>query len=64
MKTHGTIRPGFIKLVIMNRVQEVLTFDNFLLFLDLRKLYTNRPTYLEYLSLWITKASTGPIHHK
>jgi hypothetical protein len=29
-----------------------------------RKIYTNGLTYYEYLSLWITKASTGPIHHK
>jgi hypothetical protein len=48
----------------MNRVQEVLTLDDFLLFLSSRKIYTNRLTYFKYLSLWITKASTGPLHHK
>jgi hypothetical protein len=48
----------------MDRVQEVLALDDFLLFLASKKLYTNEPTYFEYLSLWITKASTGPSHHK
>jgi hypothetical protein len=48
----------------MDRVQEVLALDNFLLFLSSRKIYTNGLTYFEYLSLWITKASTGPSHHK
>jgi hypothetical protein len=48
----------------MDRVQEVLTLDDFLLFLASRKLYTNGLTYFKYLSLWITKASTGPSHHK
>jgi hypothetical protein len=48
----------------MDRVQEVLTLDDFLLFLSSRKIYTNGPTYFEYLSLWITKASSGPSHHK
>jgi hypothetical protein len=48
----------------MNRVQEVLVLDDFLLFLFSKTIYTNRPTYFEYLSLWITKASTGPLHHK
>jgi hypothetical protein len=48
----------------MDRVQEVLALDDFLLFLSSRKIYTNGPTYFEYLSLWITKASTGPSHHK
>jgi hypothetical protein len=50
--------------VIMDRVQEALALDDFLLFLSSRKLYTNGPTYFEYLSLWITKASTDPSHHK
>jgi hypothetical protein len=48
----------------MDRVQEVLTFDDFLIFLSTRKLYTNGLTYFEYLSLWIIKASTGPTYHK
>jgi hypothetical protein len=48
----------------MDRVQEVLALDDFLLFLSTRKIYTNRPTYFEYLSLWITKASTDSAHHK
>jgi hypothetical protein len=50
--------------VIINRVQETFTLDNFLLFLSSRKIYTNKPTYFEYLSLWITKASTSLTHHK
>jgi hypothetical protein len=37
--------------------------DDFLIFLSSRTLYTNGPTYFEYLSLWITKARTGPLHH-
>jgi hypothetical protein len=48
----------------MDRVQEVLALDDFLLFLSSRKIYTNGPTYFKYLLLWITKTSTGPSHHK
>jgi hypothetical protein len=48
----------------MDRVQEVLAFNNFLLFLASKKLYTNSSIYFKYLSLWITKASTSPSHHK
>jgi hypothetical protein len=48
----------------MDRVQEVFALNDFLLFLVSRKIYTNRPTYFEYLSLWITKASFGSSHHK
>jgi hypothetical protein len=48
----------------MDRVQEVLALDDFLLFLASRNIYTNGPTYFEYLSLWITKASTDPSHYK
>jgi hypothetical protein len=48
----------------MDRVQEVFAFNDFLLFLASQKLYTNGLTYFEYLSLWITKANTGPSHHK
>jgi hypothetical protein len=47
----------------MDRVQKALALDDFLLFLCSRKIYTNGPTYFEYLSLWITKARTGPSHH-
>jgi hypothetical protein len=48
----------------MDRVQKVLALDDFLLFLASRNIYTNEPTYFEYLSLWITKANSGPSHHK
>jgi hypothetical protein len=49
----------------MDRVQEVLALNDFLLFLSSRKIYTNRPTYFKYFSLWtITKTSTGPLHYK
>jgi hypothetical protein len=48
----------------MDRIQEVLALDDFFLFLSSRKIYTNKLTYFEYLSLWITKASTGLSHHK
>jgi hypothetical protein len=48
----------------MDRIQEVLILNDFLLFLASRKLYINGLTYFKYLSLWITKASTGPSHHK
>jgi hypothetical protein len=48
----------------MDRVQETFTLNDFLLFLALRNIYTNGPTYFEYLSLWITKASSGPSHYK
>jgi hypothetical protein len=48
----------------MDRIQKVLALDDFLLFLSSRKIYTNRPTYFEYFSLWITKASSDSSHHK
>jgi hypothetical protein len=48
----------------MDRVQEVFALNNFLLFLASRNIYTNRLTYFKYFSLWITKASSGPSHHK
>jgi hypothetical protein len=48
----------------MDRVQEVLALDDFLLFLSSRNIYTNGPIYFKYLSLWITKASSSPSHHK
>jgi hypothetical protein len=47
----------------MDRVQEAFALDDFLIFLSSRTLYTNGPIYFEYLSLWITKARTGPSHH-
>jgi hypothetical protein len=42
----------------MDRIQKALAINNFLLFLSLRKIHTNRPTYFEYLLLWIIKTST------
>jgi hypothetical protein len=62
-KIHRITTTGLIRPVKMDRVQKALALDDFLIFLSSRTLYTNRPTYFEYLSLWITKVRTGPSHH-
>jgi hypothetical protein len=48
----------------MERVQKALDNDDFLWFLNNNYIYTNSPSYFEYIQDYINKANTGPSHHK